>query len=1299
MFRPRSACAAFVQRLVCTGLAVFWIGALNAPAWAAVTVDQAPLTVQAPLPPNVVLMLDDSGSMAYDYMPDNLSDSSQNGFWYSGVNGTYYNPAVTYKPPLKADGSSYPNSPGLGNAYNDGFQDATATDVTRYTGGKAYFTRFQNVVINAYAPTATCPLGWTLQTSGTRAGQCRNNIFGTYQAATLSCNSGDSIGSGGQCEIKADKYVFTYTTVVSNSYKLNYVAKTGDCDNLSATAKAACTDSATAQQNVANWFSYYRTRMLMAKSGVMNAFAGVSPNFRIGFGDINNGNKAGLGSGSDVYQANSTPSLAVVKPFGDGSSGTQKAKLWSWLANVDPDGGTPLRPALQAVGEYYKTTQPWATSSSDSTELACRQSYTILTTDGFWNGGAPSNVGDQDGVAGPTITGPNNQSFTYNPNAPFADSAVGAVTSTYDSFCPDNSWSGPNVYSGSSLYRCRKGPANNRQYTAPVCRSGDRLSSTQGSCSNVTTAPNPTYSDTLADVAMEYWQTDLRPNSSNQVPTNAVDVAFWQHMATFTLGLGFDPTGISPAGTTVEQISNWARPGGGTAPSGFSWPKPSSDSQNNIADLAHAAINGRGTFSSAKTPQDFASALQAALATAGQRVGTGASLAANSTQLQTGTVAYQANYYTGRWVGDLKAFAINSTNGDIATGASWIASSVLPAAASRTIWTYNQSGNYGSGNNGGYKSFVNASATTPPAGLNATQLTALGSDGAAQALMVSYLRGDATKEQRNNGTFRDRDTPLGDIVNSQPVYVGAPDPNQFVNQTFSGSSTYATFATGTTNGNNFTASAASTRTQVVYVAANDGMLHGFNASTGVEVFAYLPGAVLATTAAATKLSNLADPTYGSASLPHQFYNDGELTVADAYNGSNWRTVLVGSTGRGPAKAVYALDITDPSNVTLLWERSSGDGGTNAASIGQIIGKPVIAQTANGQWSALVGNGLNSTNGRSALLQFNLFDGTLSVHATGDATTDNGLAASSAWMDNASNGISTKAYAGDLRGQVWSFVLNDGTTTNGGSTPASTGTLLYTAKNASNTVQPITAGMLAGKDPATGNVWLFFGTGKYLTSTDLSNFSTQSWYGLIVQSATANLVSNLSSQGRTALVQRSIVAETAGSAGNPSATPPVLPTLPARVISTAAAGDMNGKSGWYIDLLKGGSVAEGERIVVPNQFQGNLLLGTTRIPLAADACNPSGRGWVMAIDPFTGANPSQGFFDLNGDGNIDAADMVTVGGQSYAPAGIGFSSLPNAPIFTGNEMLMSFDNGTTSSIHTSGSTSNARRVSWRELVNP
>ena len=118
------------------------------------------------------------------------------------------------------------------------------------------------------------------------------------------------------------------------------------------------------------------------------------------------------------------------------------------------------------------------------------------------------------------------------------------------------------------------------------------------------------------------------------------------------------------------------------------------------------------------------------------------------------------------------------------------------------------------------------------------------------------------------------------------------------------------------------------------------------------------------------------------------------------------------------------------------------------------------------------------------------------------------------------------------------------------------------------------------------------------------------------------------------------------------------------------------------------------MVTSNQFQGDLLVGTTRIPEATDACNPSGQGWIMAIDPFTGTNPQASFFDVNGDGSINASDTI----NGVPAAGIGFSSLPNNPIFVGSSMLTSFDNGTTSSIQTSSSTGGMHRVSWRELIN-
>lgn len=1229
----------FFGKLLSASLSVWLLGVAFTPALAAtVPVDQQPLIIQKPLPPNIVLMLDDSGSMAWDVMPDweYLNSTTADALVSSDVNGVYYNPTETYNPPPKADGTAYPNAD-FANALVDGFDSSsTAVDLSRYLGtydasesgatnSRVRYSAAVPAVGGApYNPNKCSDSGD--RESGTYTGYCYassaygrdydfkiNGYYYFYRCASADAFSGTQ--SSGKCY--PGRWFFTYATRnTGGTYTRHYVAKaTGDCATAGLSA-AVCNETATARQNVANWFSYYHTRMLMAKSGLMDAFVSIDPSFRVGFGSINGNNDNGLPSPKAKYGSNNNY-IAQVVPFGDGASGTQKANFWSWVNDGRPSNSTPLRRSLDAVGRYYKTAQPWTTMSSDSVpsntpELACRQSYTILTTDGFWNGGTP-NVGEVDNVNGTQIQGPNGQSYTYIAASPYL-----------------------------------------------------------GSTSN-----------TLADVAMKYWMTDLRP-TDNEVPTSTEDPAFWQHMTTFTLGLGFTPVNISPSGTTVDQIFSWAN--GGSAIKNFSWPAPSSDSINNIADMAHAAVNGHGGFYSATTPDAFASGLKDALKRAAERVGTGASLAANSTQLKTGTFAYQANYYTAKWKGDLKAISVDPNTGALATTPSWNAASKLPAFGSRKIYTYNASASPA------------AVTFSVPSSLSAGQKSALGSDTTAQQAMINYLRGDATNEQKNGGTFRNRDTPLGDIVDSQPIYIGAPDANQFVGSTFAGSSSYITFASNQ----------ASSRTPQVLVAANDGMLHMFNADTGVETFAYLPGAVIT-----NGLKTLADPDYGTTlTVPHQYFNDGELTVADVYFGSAWHTVAVGTTGRGSAQAIYALDVTDPTTFKLLWERSAGDGLSGSGYIGQMTGKPVIAQTADGNWSVLMGNGYNSAQGRAALLDFAITDGTLSVHTTTDTSTGNGLAGPAVWIGSLVDGISTVAYAGDRLGQVWSFVLNDGST----ATPTSSGTLLFTAKDASNNVQPITGGMIAGKDPDTGNLWVFFGTGQYLSTADLVTTGTQSWYGLIVQSGTTGLAVD-SSKGLSDLVKRSIVAETPGTPAvvDPDTGLVTTPAIaPARAVTQApTTSDMSGKSGWYMNLLSPSSttdpdtgvvtytpnaVAQGERMVTPNQFQGNQLIATTRIPQAVDICNPSGRGWIMAVDPFTGTSPKSSFFDLNGDGLINQpADWITVGGQQVPASGIGFNSLPNNPIFVGSTMLVSFDNGSTGSVKTSGSGGIMQRVSWRELI--
>jgi type IV pilus assembly protein PilY1 len=1256
--RPRSMFGGLLGKLLYTSLSVWMLGVVYTPALAAtVTVDQAPLIIQKSLPPNVTLMLDDSGSMAWDYMPDwgyLNNNSNNNAVIDASNNGTYYNSTVTYSPPPNADGTSHTAATSLTSAWADGFKTSTGSaDLTAYNG-----STYDSGNID-YSPYTTNAASYSNVSQTT----CNTKYNNSVDASNL--NFTGNSRTNGTCTYNYRTYLgfFQYSTgPAAGPYVVHYVASSScgsltststpiSCVLASDTSGAAAPSGVVAGQNIANWFSYYHTRILMAKSGLMNSFSSLDSTFRVGFGSINNTNSAGVTATGSYTNSYNSKYIAQVQPFGNGSSGTQKSNFWNWVTGINPNNSTPLRIALEAVGKYYSSTQPWMGMSSDpdyttaagSTELACRQSYTILTTDGFWNE-SYTGSGDVDGATGTAVTGPNGQSYTYTPALPYQDG--GSTTSTTTMSFSQNGLTSAQC---TASYNSAQSPSN-YSYTAATSKKSSKCTYNY----TQTTTSTVSYSDTLADVAMKYWETDLQTSVSNEVPTNAEDPAFWQHMTTFTLGLGFTPQYADGTNIPMDQVFAWANGDNSKAISGFTWPKPVGDSINNIADLAHAAVNGHGGFYSATSPQAFANGLKDALKRASERVGTGASLAANSTQLQTGTVAYQANYWTAKWKGDLKALAVNSTTGAIATAASWTASGSLPAAASRNIKTYNPTAAAGSQ----FVAFKVAADGTLPA-ISSAQLTALGGSSAAQTNMINYLRGDTSQEQRNSGSYRNRDTSIGDIVNSQPVYAGAPNPNQFTTESFTGSSGFAQYASDNAN-----------RAGAVYVAANDGMLHAFDAGSGAEKFAYLPGAVI--TAGVSALSSL---DYGGT-VAHSFFDDGELTVADAYIGSpvGWKTVLVGTTGRGVAETVYALDITDPANVKLLWERSAADGLTNSKYIGQMTGKPVIAQTANGTWSVLMGNGYNGANGVAALLQFNLADGTLNVHATTDTT---GLAAPAVWMDPSGNGVSTMAYAGDASGNVWSFAINTSAGTSATATPNSNGVKLFTATDGTNP-QPITAGMLAGKDPNTGNIWVFFGTGQYLTTADLLSKQVQSWYGLIVQSGTSGLAVTSTMTRAANLAQRSITDEV----GNGRA-----------VTTQTAAATITGKSGWYIDLKSPVNGAEGERMVTPNQFQGNLLLGTTRIPLASDSCNPSGRGWIMALDPFTGTNPSANFFDLNGDGKIDASDSV----NGKPAAGIGFTSLPNNPIFVGSTMLTSFDNGSTSSIQTSNSTNGTQRVSWRELV--
>lgn len=621
--------------------------------------------------------------------------------------------------------------------------------------------------------------------------------------------------------------------------------------------------------------------------------------------------------------------------------------------------------------------------------------------------------------------------------------------------------------------------------------------------------------------------------------------------------------------------------------------------------------------------------LRRAFASISEKLASGSSLGANSTRIDTSTRVYQAQFFNGTWRGELQSYTVNPRTGALVP--SWTASSKIP-----TDWERTDRDNAND-------RYVYVNGASGYAEFTWDNLSQTQKDQLESATIVNYFRGDRSHEEsRQGGTLRTRTSLLGDIVNSTPVYVGKPNAALYANASFNGASSHATFASTQAN-----------RTPIVYVGANDGMLHGFDANTGVEKYAFVPKASIA-----NGMKQVSDPGY-----QHRYFVDGEMAISDVYDTTSrsWKTVLVGTMGRG-GPGVFALDITNPESVQFLWEKSA----TDIPSLGRNIGQPVIAQVANGDWRVIFGNGPANTAGTAKMVMIGALSGTATVVDT-NTSIASGLTAVLARDSNA-DGFADVAYAGDLRGNLWKV-------TNLSGTPSAR--KIFEATDPSSGAQPITAAPLVGRDPSTGSVWVFFGTGRYLNSDDIRDRQVQSWYGIKDETA----YSTVTTRGN--LISREILTEV------PQA------GLTVRTVEDGSVGELANQRGWYMDLVSpGANGTRGERMVVPNRFQGRALIGTTRIPEAADACNPSGKGFVMAINPFTGGALDMTFFDLNRDGQFTNADLS----NGAIVGGIGFDTGLNNVNFIEDQMYGSMDDGTTRQIGTQGGSSTAGRMSWRELVN-
>ncbi|KVW93429.1 hypothetical protein ABW22_15030 [Thiobacillus denitrificans] len=1149
-------------------MAALLLPALHAQAVDPIALPSAPLYLAGGVAPNLVVTLDDSGSMAWGFVPDKMVENAKvtsgcsypllykydedgpltKRYFLSGdYNTQYYNPTTTYLVPLKYDGTPYSTT--FSSAYTNGF-DTGSTPVN---------------LASAYQPT----LG--------------------FQPKSKQCYARHpDIDSGSSKQFSSD-------TVNVPAYYYRYeTGGTAGCTVASKTNEACYVYTAiigaSEQQNFANWYSFYRTRNLATVSAATRAFNNLPSTMRLAWQALSSCNNF-TSSSCNGWDTNISTDHRIRAL----SASNHKENFYKWLEKLPASGSTPLRAALGRVGAYYSTTSgtnnPYAEEPQvkEGTQHSCRANYTIMMTDGIWNGSNASGVSDNvDNTAKSLPDG-----TSYSPSAPFKD---------------DNS-------------------------------------------------------NSLADVAFYYWANDLRTDLTNNVPRSPRaldklvedgktiptadyfnpknDPASWQHMVTYTVGLGLTTTlpELDPALTWAGNTytGSYADLASGTL--NPLWPVTGTDKPGNVADLWHAALNGRGLFFSAEDPKSLSDAMQEMVNNIISRSSSAASIATNSKKLDTSTAIYQASFDSGNWTGELEAFAVKSdgTLGD----SLWKASTKIPAAASRNIKTFNGS-----------------------VGVD----FAWGSISADQKALISenelnYLRGDQSKEQNKvNGTFRTRTSLLGDIVNSDPLFVSEEN---FGYDKLSGTegTEYVTYIEG-----------KSSKTPVIYVGANDGMLHAFKTSDGSELFAYVPGLIYA------NLPSLTKPNYS-----HKYYVDGAPTVGDVYyGGSAWKTVLVTPLGAG-GRGVFALDISTPdtafSESNVLWEFDGTSASSTPNDMGYPVGSASVGRFKDGKYYAVFGNGYGSANCRSGLFMVQIdapsnvkfFD--TGVGACTTSATQNGMSTPSL-VDYDGDRITDAIYAGDLQGKLWKWDVTSATNSVWGF--AAGGKPMFTTASG----QPITAPVEVGPVPsdASGKAMVYFGTGRYLLNGDETNKTVQTFYGLLDEDKVV-----------TSLNKQSIGYEDAN----------------ARVVFDGNDGTVNWKSqqGWYLDLLPPSGTAQGERVLSVPLLRFGRVIFNTSIP-SADPCVLGGTGWLMELDAATGGNLTYSALDMNSDGLFNEGDYVVIGQDNkgndikspVAGKASGSMSLNQPTVITAGAKEYKFNSDIKKgiSIITEKSGTSNPRSSWRQL---
>lgn len=722
---------------------------------------------------------------------------------------------------------------------------------------------------------------------------------------------------------------------------------------------------------------------------------------------------------------------------------------------------------------------------------------------------------------------------------------------------------------------------------------------------NVDTPVYGTYTDGYGNkyiAGMAYWAhtNDIRPDLATKRPTGDI-----QTVTTFMIDV---MEGHNYDGTAKTQLWMAAKYGGfdlSLIDQSYltTTTDPNPNTFKNGSTVRAWNKNGDGVpdnWYQGNNPSALKSGLSnvfQTIATA-TSLGDGAAPATSGTSPTTASKVYYASYkLVNGGIGSVKACPNNATISVNACDASpdWDAAVWLDPTASKPInpasyATYLDNTTRQiitrSGGSGVAFNYANL-ATGEKALLDKSPIT--GASDNLGTLRVNYLRGDSSNEiSKTGGIFRTRaTTKLGDIVSSAAVYVGPPNA-LYSGPNFAG---YSSFI-----------SSNSTRTPTLYVGANDGMLHAFNAASGKEAFAYIPNYFLTADPITTsaRVNSLTMPTY-----QHQFFVDATPMIGDIFVNGSWRTMLVGGYGAG-GKGFYALDVTDPNNFSTsmnaeshassisMWEISDADD----PDIGYTFNQPVTSSISDqalqyalvpkagggSQWAIVVGNGFGSANGKAVLFFLNPSDGsTLDKVIVESTLGDNGLATPFP-ASTAGNGVIDTVWAGDLKGNLWR-VRWDATAKKWTSSAAFSGT----------STKPITSAPAATPHPFVPGAWaLVFGTGKYIERSDYNTTTQQSLYGIVDKFSNTPVTA-------ADLVQQTAVAWTA-----PNAAGDFSRTMSSNTV------DFTTKKGWYFDLPS----TNGERSIANPKLPADTGIALMSSFTPASACM-SATGYVNVFNAFTG----------------------------------------------------------------------------------